>query len=149
MLYGAVMPSRRRLLLLAALSTACLPVPAAVAQAPQGDWTLVNKDGFRHYACRYTVKGDWAVRTATSWGDKRDDVLKYGFDTYAALARGSNDNVAEQANSKSWSGGYARTVLRDARLTDRLWVQIATYGPAEPWSDGFTVKRITRCAPTR
>jgi hypothetical protein len=131
--------------LLVAFITACLPASTAAAQAPQGDWTRVNDDGFKHYACRYKVKGQWNVRTATSWGDKKDDVEKYGFDTYAALARGSNKNVAEAANSKNWNGGYARTLLRDAKLTDRLWVQLATYGPAEPWSDGFSVRRITLC----
>ncbi|HEY4098999.1 MAG TPA: hypothetical protein VGM33_25965 [Baekduia sp.] len=69
--------------------------------------------------------------------------------SYAALARGSNKNVPDEAYSKGWSGGYARTVLRDARLTDRVWVQIATYGPAQPWSDGFAVKRLTLCAASR
>ncbi|MDA0185350.1 hypothetical protein OJ997_33905 [Solirubrobacter phytolaccae] len=135
-----------RRVLLVALIVACLPVPAAVAQAPQGDWTFVREDGYRHYACRYKVKGDWAVRTATSWGKLREDVEKYDFQTYASLARGSNENVPVEANSKSWSGGYARIVLRDARLTDRLWVQLAAYGPPAPWSDGFTVKRLKVCA---
>jgi hypothetical protein len=136
--------SFRRLLLLA-LITACLPVPAAAAQAPAGDWSFIREDGFRHYACRDKVKGDWVVRTATSWGNRRDDVQKHDLQTYSALARGANDNVPAEANSKSWSGGYARTVLRDARLTDRLWVQIAVYGPPEPWSDGFTVRRLKLC----
>ncbi len=53
--------------------------------------------------------------------------------------------MISQALGKTWNGGYARTVLRDARLTDRLWMQIAVYGPAEPWSDGFTVRRLKRC----
>lgn len=127
------------------LTAVCLPVPVAAAEAPKGDWTFIRQDGYRHYACRDKVKGDWVVRTATSWGNRRDDVEKYELQTYTALARGSNENVPEQANGKTWSGGYARTVLRDARLTDRLWMQIAVYGPAEPWSDGFTVRRLKRC----
>ena len=132
--------------LLFALIIACVPVPTALAQAPKGDWTYVRKDPFRHYACRDKVKGEWIVRTATPWGDKRDDVIKYDFETYASLARGSDENVADEANSKSWNGGYARTVLRDARLTDRLWVQIAAYGPPAPWTNGFTVRRLDRCS---
>ena len=53
--------------------------------------------------------------------------------------------MPEEANSKNWNGGYARTVLRDARLTDRVWVQLAVYGPPEPWSDGYTVRRLKIC----
>ena len=134
----------RRLLAFTLLAV-CLPVPAAVAEAPQGDWTFVRKDAFRHYACRYEVKGHWNVRTATDWGERRAEVLANKTMSYAALARGSNKDVPVEAYSKGWSGGYARTVLRDARLTDRLWVQIATYGPPQPWSDGFAVKRLARC----
>ena len=36
--------------------------------------------------------------------------------------------------------------MRGAENDDRLWVQGAYYGPAEPWSDGRSVQRITRCA---
>ena len=37
--------------------------------------------------------------------------------------------------------------LRNGRLTDRLWMQGAYYGPADPWSDGFAVKKLVRCDP--
>jgi hypothetical protein len=85
------------------------------------------------------------VRTATYWGDHGDEVLANDLTSYAALARGSNKDVPDDAYGKGWSGGYAQTVLKDARLTDRLWVQIATYGPPQPWTDSFSVKRLTVC----
>ena len=64
---------------------------------------------------------------------------------YFRTSLGSDYPIIELKYSKGWSGGYARTVLKDARLTDRLWVQIATYGPSQPWTDGFSVKRLTVC----
>ena len=38
---------------------------------------------------------------------------------------------------------YVRTTLRGAENSD---MQGAYYGPAAPWSDGFAVRRLTRCA---
>ena len=48
--------------------------------------------------------------------------------------------------SADWAGGYIQTVLKNARADDRVWIQGAYYGPTEPWSDGFRVGRLTRCA---
>lgn len=113
----------------------------ALAAPPPGDWTLIRKDRLSHYACKAgtSVKGVWRVRTAST-GKDRD------LGVYSAIARGSNDNVVSQRSDENWQGGYLRTTLPGARSSDRLWVQGAYYGPAEPWSDGFRVSRIKRCA---
>ena len=131
--------------LLFALIIACVPVPTALAQAPKGDWTYVRKDPFRHYACRDRVKGEWIVRTATSWGDKRDDVIKNEFQTYASLARGSDENVADEANSKSWNGGYARRCCATRGYRPAVG-PVAAYGPPAPWTNGYTVRRLDLCS---
>jgi hypothetical protein len=136
-----------RRLLIAALLAAVVAPPAASAQAPGGDWTSVRKDAFKHYACRTKEKdGEYTVRTATfDNGDQK--AIDAGIGAYTALARGSNKNVVTQRTSTDWSDHYVRTTLRNARLTDRLWMQGAYYGPADPWSDGFGVKKLVRCDP--
>jgi hypothetical protein len=128
---------------LAGLLTASA-MPAA-ANPPDGDWTLVRKDQFKHYACkqRGDRKGRWRIKTAT-WFN-HSDAAKYA-GVYVALARGSNRNVVAERTSDNWSNGYVRLFLRGARLSDRLWMQGAYYGPARPWSDGFPVRRLKRCA---
>jgi hypothetical protein len=132
-------------LLLATLAFVCLAPAAALAQAPDGDWTYIRKDHFKHYACKQKAEGGaWTVKTATYLNG--DDVaVKEGIGAYTAIARGSNDNVVTSKTSTAWKGGYIRTTLRGAESTDRLWMQGAYYGPAEPWSDGFTVRRLDRC----
>jgi len=134
-------------LLVAALLAAVVAPPAASAQAPSGDWTSVRKDAFKHYACRTKEKdGEYTVRTATfDNGDQK--AIDAGIGAYTALARGSNKNVVTHRTSTDWSDHYVRTTLRNARLTDRLWMQGAYYGPADPWSDGFGVKKLVRCDP--
>jgi hypothetical protein len=124
------------------LAASTLP---AAADPPGGDWTLVRKDLFKHYACkqRGERKGRWRIKTAT-WFNHSDAARYAG--VYVALARGSNRNVVAERTSDNWSGGYIRLFLRGARLSDRLWMQGAYYGPAQPWSDGFPVRRLKRCA---
>ena len=136
-----------RRLLAAALLTAVVAPPAALAQAPGEDWTYVRKDLYKHYACRTKeADGDYTVRTAT-FDNGKQDAVDQGIGAYTAIARGSNKNVVTRRTSTAWSGNYVRTTLRNTRLTDRLWMQGAYYGPPEPWSDGFTVKRLVRCDP--
>jgi hypothetical protein len=132
-------------LLLATLALFCLAPAAAFAQAPDGDWTYIRKDAFKHYACKDKAEGGrWTVKTATYLnGDKV--AVKEGIGAYTTIARGSNDNLVASKTSKAWKGGYIRTTLRNAESSDRLWMQGAYYGPAEPWSDGFTVRRLDRC----
>ncbi len=65
---------------------------------------------------------------------------------YLALARGSNRNLVVERSSNNRENGYIRLFVRGARQSDRLWMQAAAYGPASPWSDGFPVRRIVRCA---
>jgi hypothetical protein len=112
----------------------------ALAAPPPGDWTFIRKDRLTHYACKAKTKADgWRVRTASTGKDRDVGV-------YAAIARGSNRNLVSERSVERWERGYVRTTLRGARSSDRLWVQGAYYGPAEPWSDGFRVSRIKRCA---
>jgi len=131
----------------AALAAVLLPALAAPAVAgakpPPGDWTLVRKDAFKHYACRTKEKdGDYTVRTASF-----DNGNETEPGVYTAIARGSNKNVVTYRTSKTWSAHYARTTLRNVHSTDRLWMQGAYYGPVDPWSDGFTVSKLKRCDP--
>ncbi len=117
--------------------TAVMAVPAA-SQVPP-DWTLVNRDGSRHYACKLSGKGDtWRIRTLT-----RGKADTRGI--YVAVARGSNRRLPIERQSKDWDNGSIRLFLRGVLTTDRLWMQNAGYGPVEPWSDGFPVRRIRRC----
>jgi hypothetical protein len=64
---------------------------------------------------------------------------------YAAVARRSNKNLVDEADSRAWRRGYVFMTLRGAVDGDRLWLQAAAYGPARPWSNGFRIRRITRC----
>ncbi len=127
------------------LVAACIAPAAASAQAPAGDWTFVRKDAFRHYACKDKAeKGRWNVKTATYFNGK-DDAVEMGIGAYAAIARGSNKNLVASRDSSAWKGGYIRFTLRGVAESDRLWMQGSYYGPSEPWSDGFTVRRLDRC----
>jgi hypothetical protein len=131
-------------LLLAIIAFFCL-APAAFAQAPDGEWSYIRKDAFKHYACKQKADGGhWTVKTATYLnGDKV--AVKEGIGAYTAIARDSNDNVVAKKTSTAWKGDYVRTTLKGAEASDRLWMQGAYYGPSEPWSDGFTVRRLDRC----
>jgi hypothetical protein len=134
--------SRLPLALAAALAlTAVLALPAG-AYPPPGDWTLVNKDQYRHYACKQKLRaGGWGLKTATRLAKGPREI-----GIYLALARGSNRNLAAERSSNDRENGYIRTFVRGARQSDRLWMQAAAYGPAAPWTDGFAVRRITRCS---
>jgi hypothetical protein len=128
----------------AALATLLLAPATAAAHPPAGDWTYLRKDHFKHYACKQKGKDGYTIKTATYLnGD--DDAIGYGIGAYAALARGSNKRLVEERTSAAWRNEYVRLILRGAENSDRLWVQGAYYGPAEPWSDGVTVRRLTRC----
>jgi hypothetical protein len=133
-----------RALIAVVVAAAVLPASAS-AQAP-GDaryWSLVHKDAFKHYACKSKESdGEYTLRTA-SYDNGKD--TEPG--VYIALARGSNKNLVTTRTSHDWSGHYARTTLRNARSTDRVWAQGAYYGPVDPWTDGFAVSRIDRCDP--
>ena len=131
--------------LLFALIIACVPVRRRSPRRRRatGRTCARTRTGTTRAATRSRASGSCAPRAP--WGDRRDEVIENDFETYASLARGSDENVADKANSKNWNGGYARTVLRDARLTDRLWVQLAAYGPPAPWTNGFTVRRLELC----
>jgi hypothetical protein len=124
-----------------------LSVAPALAQPPEGDWTYLHKDAFKHYACKQkgAVKGKWRIRTST-YIDDSQDAIEYGIGAYAALARGGNRNVVASRDSVNWQDGYIFMSMRGAESSDRLWVQGAYYGPSQPWSDGRSVRRITRCA---
>ncbi len=138
---------RRTLLAIAAVIATLAPaaVPAA-ANPPPGDWTFVRKDAFKHYACKQRGQGgDWRIKTAT-WFNNSTAQTKYGIGVYVALARGSNKNLVSTRSPDNWSNGYIRTLLRGAEDSDRLWMQGAYYGPSEPWSDGYSVKKLVRCA---
>ena len=119
----------------------------ALAQPPEGDWTYLRKDHFKHYACKEkgSVKGKWRIRSAT-FINGNEDAIGYGIGAYAALARGGNKRLAAERTSTNWRDGYIFMSMRGAESSDRLWLQGAYYGPAEPWSDGRSVQRITRCA---
>lgn len=132
-------------LLLATLACFCLAPAAAFAQAPDGDWTYIRKDAFKHYACKQKADGGrWTVKTATYLNHDKI-AIDEGIGAYTVIARGSNDGVVTSKSSKAWKDDYVRTTLRGAESSDRLWMQGAYYGPAEPWSDGFTVRRLDRC----
>jgi hypothetical protein len=125
----------------------CAVAPAASAQAPAGRWTFIQNDGIKHYACKKkgTTAGHWKVKTATFWNYKQH-LIDEGTGVYAVIARGSDENLVDTRTSNAWRNGYIRTTLRGAVRSDRLWVQGAYYGPAEPWTNGFGVRRIVRCA---
>jgi hypothetical protein len=42
---------------------------------------------------------------------------------------------------------YACKTLRNVRSSERLRMQGAYSGPAQPWSDGFAVSKLKRCDP--
>jgi hypothetical protein len=135
----------RRLLLGIGAALAVLVASAAPAAAdpPPGNWTLVHDDGWDHYACKQRLRGgDLGLKTATRY-NRRDP---HDIGVYAALARGSNRHLVVERTSNRREKGYIRMFLRGARNTDRLWLQAAAYGPAAPWTDGFPVRRIKRCA---
>ena len=127
-----------------AVALAALVATAGPAAAqPPGDWTLVNEDGFQHYACKQKLKaGGWGLKTATRYNKSAPRDVG----VYAALARGSNRNLAAERTSNDRDNGWIRLFIRGARESDRLWMQAAAYGPAAPWSDGFPLRRIVRCA---
>ena len=139
------MPLRR--VLLAAVLLPALAAPAASANPPDGDWTLVRKDAFKHYACKSPGKGDTVKLRLATWFNGDDEAVGLGIGLYAAVARGSNGNLVAERSPSDWSGGYIRTTVKGVQTSDRLWMQGAYYGPAEPWSDGRRVTRITRCDP--
>ena len=64
----------------------------------------------------------------------------------ALLAIAAGIAIVAERTSNDREDGYIRTLLRGAEESDRFWMQAAAYGPAEPWTDGFPVRRITRCA---
>ena len=134
----------RRILFAFAVAAATLAAIAGpTAAQPPGNWTLVNEDGFRHYACKQKLKaGGWGLKTATRYNKSAPRDVG----VYAALARGSNRNLAAERTSNNRENGWIRLFIRGARQPDRLWMQAAAYGPAAPWSDGFAVRRIVRCA---
>lgn len=139
-----------RRLLITALSAIMLSLATAsiaAARPPDGDWTFLRKDAFRHYACKApdrSDKGAWTIRTA-SFINGREDAREHGIGVGASLARGSNDNVVVNRTTERWRGDYIRLTLRGARGDDRVWVQGAYYGPTDPWSDGTRVSVLTRC----
>ena len=119
--------------------------PTAAANPPAGDWTYLRKDHFKHYACKQKGKDGFTIKTATFLnGD--DEAIGLGIGAYTTLARGSNKKLIDERTSAAWRNDYVRTTLRGAESSDRLWMQGAYYGPAEPWSDGVAVRRLTRCA---
>jgi hypothetical protein len=127
------------------IAAACIAPSAASAQAPDGEWTYIRKDAFKHYACKQKAeKGRWTVKTATYYNHK-NDAVEMGIGAYATIARGSDENLVTSRDTAAWKGGYIRLTLRGAESTDRLWIQGSYYGPAEPWADGFTVRRLDRC----
>jgi hypothetical protein len=133
----------RRLLLAAAAALLLAPATAA-ANPPAGDWTYLRKDHFKHYACKQKGKTGITVKTATFLnGDTK--AVELGIGAYATIARGSNKKLIDSRTSDAWRNDYIRTTLRGAESSDRVWVQGAYYGPAEPWSDGVTVRRLANC----
>lgn len=137
-----------RAMLRALLVTVALAlVGAAPASAdPPGNWTAIKRDAFRHWACKQPRKGDrLQVRTASSSnGDA--NAVRQGIGIWAVVTRGGNKAYVSQRNSENWDGGWIFTTLRGAREDDRVWMQGAYYGPTEPWSDGYRVGRLARCA---
>lgn len=125
------------------LAAAAVTAPAAAqADAP----TRVRSDAFRHYACkeRHRADGPWWVRTLSQIGDN-PSAEKYDIGVYAAITRGGNDRIVVRRTASRWRNGEIRLTLRDVRGDDRLWIQGAYYGPADPWSDGFRVSRLRLC----
>ena len=148
----ALMPSRSsRLLALIVAAVALLGLPVASAAAdPPGDddhWTFLHSDPFKHYACKQKQDADrWRVKTATMG---RKDGIKEGIGVYAVIARGSNENRVRERSSNDWNGSWIYLSVRGVEASDRLWIQAAAYGPAEPWSDGRRVGGLKRCADIR
>jgi hypothetical protein len=131
-------------LLAAAAAILLSPTATAMANPPAGDWTYIRKDAFKHYACKKKAKDGFTVKTATFLnGDAK--AVGLGIGAYTALARSSNKRLIDERTSTAWRDDYVRTTLRGAENSDRLWMQGAYYGPAEPWSDGFSVRRLARC----
>ncbi len=141
---GRMSPRRA---LLAAVLLPALAAPAASANPPAGDWTLVRKDAYKHYACKSPGKGDTVKLRLATWFNGDDEAVGYGIGLYAAVARGSNNNLIAERTLTNWEGGYIRTTIKAVRTSDKLWMQGAYYGPPEPWSNGRRVTRITRCDP--
>lgn len=140
-------PTRVLLAVALACGLAAAGAAPAAAEPPPGNWTLVNSDGYKHYACKIEGKRDgrWLLRSAT-WFNGRDRDREAGIGAYGAVARGSNGNVVSERGSQRWERGYVRMLFRGALAGDRLWLQAAAYGPPAPWRNGFSVARIVRCA---
>jgi hypothetical protein len=128
------------------LVTAAAPATAA-AGPPPGDWTFVRKDAFRHYACKQPSKGNAVQVRVASWLNGKDDAAAQNIGQYAAVARGSDDNVVRERTITEWQGGYIQTVFKGVRESDRVWIQGSYYGPPSPWSGGFRIGRLVRCDP--
>ena len=102
-----------------------------------------TRTAFSHYACKQRLEATTGgLKTATRYNKSAPRDVG----VYAALARGSNRNLAAERTSNDRDNGWIRLLIRGARESDRLWMQAAAYGPAAPWSDGFPVRRIVRCA---
>ncbi len=139
--------SRRLLItaLLICLVGAAVPSPVAAAP-PDGNWTFIRDDGYRHWACkvRENVVDPWRIRTATWWDGER--ARRLGIPVYAAVVRGGKENIVDRSSSDGWRNGWVRMRLLGAYPADRLWMQLAAYGPPPAWRKGVPVRRITRCA---
>jgi hypothetical protein len=131
--------------LVASLALAIAGAIPAAANPPDGNWTFVRKDAFKHYACKAKAAKDgrWKVKTATWFNG--GDAPERDIGVYATIAKGSNRDLGATRDTKNWNDGYILMVLRGVEESDRLWIQGSYYGPAHPWSDGFRVERLTRC----
>jgi hypothetical protein len=132
--------------LFATLVLAIAVAAPAAANPPDGNWTFVRKDAFKHYACKAkgAKEGRWKVKTVT-WFNNRAEAIEERIGVYGTVVRGGNKNEVTSRDVRDWEGGYIRLVLRGAEESDRLWIQGSYYGPPEPWSDGFRVERLKRC----
>jgi hypothetical protein len=142
--------SRALALIAAAIALLALAAAPAVAGPPGEDdnWTYLHSDPYKHWACKQKqANGDrWKVKTATLG---RKDGIQEGIGVYAVIARGSNDNRVRERTSKDWNDSWIYLSFRGVEASDRLWIQAAAYGPAEPWSDGRRVGGLKRCTDIR
>jgi len=87
-----------RLVLATALLVPVAAAPAA-ARPPGGDWTLVRKDSYVHYACKRDRGDDFVVKTAAWFNGKAQMIKEYP--AWANLAGGPRSDVRSKF-TRSW-----------------------------------------------
>ena len=128
-----------RLVLATALLVLVAAAPAA-ARPPGGDWTLVRKDSYVHYACKRDRGDDFVVKTA-AWFNGKGQMIKE-YPAWANLASGPRSRIRSKF-TRSWVEGFAVPEVQ-GRQRERPAVA-AGRAPASAPSSRGAGSRASRC----